>query len=224
MALDDDENDSGPGNGPDSASEPDRAAPKGARGAPATPDTEDGALLRRIAENRDKTAFERLYHRYAGRIRGLMLKAGASPGEADETAQEAMLAIWRKAHLFDPAKAGAATWIFTVARNRRIDLLRKARRPAPDPNDPLFVQEPVRPAEQDIAAAERDSLVRKAVLSLNDDQRAVVRMAFFEGLSHAEIAGRTGTPLGTIKSRLRLATGRLRGILGDHVGEELIDD
>ncbi|MGB0412365.1 MAG: sigma-70 family RNA polymerase sigma factor [Pikeienuella sp.] len=212
MALDDDDEDGGTA---------DRSTPLPTGKADCCGDE---TLLQRIATRRDKTAFEVLFHRYAGRIKGMLIKAGATPGEADEVAQEAMLAIWRKAHLFDPAKAGAATWIFTIARNRRIDLVRRAQRPVPDPNDPLFQPDPVAPAEADIAAAERDALVREAVAELSEDQRTAVRLAFFEGLSHPEVSERTGAPLGTIKSRLRLATKRLRVALGDQFGEELFDD
>lgn len=186
-------------------------------------DDDDTALLLRIATDRDAAAFEVIFNRYAGRIKGLLMKAGAAPGDADEAAQEAMLSVWRKAHLFDPAKAGAATWIFTIARNRRIDLVRRAQRPAPDPNDPLFHPDPAPPAEAGLAATERDALLREAVAALSDDQRIAVRLAFFEGLSHPEISTRTGAPLGTIKSRLRLAARKLRTALGDHFGEELLD-
>ena len=194
-----------------------------------TPETtggevDDAALLRRIAEKKDAAAFEAIYTRYAGRIKGLLMKAGAAAGDADEAAQEAMLSVWRKAHLFDPAKAGAATWIFTIARNRRIDMVRRSQRPAPDPNDPLFHPDPTPAAEVGLAATERDALLREAVAALNEEQRMAVRLAFFEGLSHPEISARTGAPLGTIKSRLRLASNKLRAALGDHFGEELLDD
>lgn len=193
-------------------------------GSPETIALDDAALLDRIAADRDVAAFEALFHRYAGRIKGLLMKGGASAGEADEAAQEAMLAVWRKAEQFDASRAGAATWIFTIARNRRIDMIRRARRPAPDPNDPLFHPDPEPSAETGFAAAERDALLRDAVADLNSDQRTAVRLAFFEGLSHPEIAARTDAPLGTVKSRLRLATDRLRTALGDDFGEELLND
>ncbi|MEL6794086.1 MAG: sigma factor, partial [Pseudomonadota bacterium] len=102
-------------------------------------DVSDETLIARIASSRDKAAFTLLYQRYAGRIKGMVIKGGASASEADETAQEAMLAVWRRAEQYDPAKAGAPTWIFTIARNRRIDMIRRAKRPEPDENDPLFV-------------------------------------------------------------------------------------
>ena len=181
----------------------------------------DANLIRRIAEDRDKLAFRDLYDRYAGRIKGVMIKGGAPKEEADEAAQEAMLAIWRKAETFDPARAPASAWIFAIARNRRIDMIRRQSRPAADPNDPLYAPDPPTPAEAEVAAAHRDARVREAVLNLNAEQRATMHLAFFEGLSHSEVAKRMGSPVGTVKSRLRLAAQRLKGALGDRFREEL---
>ena len=110
----------------------------------------DANLIRRIAERRDKMAFRALYDRYAGRIKGVMIKGGAPNDEADEAMQEAMLAIWRKADTFDPARAPAAAWIFTIARNRRIDMIRRQSRPMPDPNDPLYTPDPPVPPEAEV--------------------------------------------------------------------------
>lgn len=184
----------------------------------------DANLIRRIAEDRDKSAFRDLYERYAGRIKGVMIKGGALNDEADEAAQEAMLAIWRKAETFDPARAPASAWIFAIARNRRIDMIRRWSRPAPDPNDPLYAPDPPTPAEAEIAAANRDARVREAVQGLSAEQRTAVHLAFFEGLSHPEVAKRMGSPVGTVKSRLRLAAERLKGALGDRFKEELKND
>lgn len=184
----------------------------------------DANLIRRIAEDRDKSAFRELYDRYAGRIKGVMIKGGALNDEADEAAQEAMLAIWRKAETFDPARAPASAWIFAIARNRRIDMIRRWSRPAPDPNDPLYAPDPPTPAEAEVAAANRDARVREAVQGLNAEQRTAVHLAFFEGLSHPEVAKRMGSPVGTVKSRLRLAAERLKGALGDRFKEELKND
>lgn len=184
----------------------------------------DANLIRRIAEDRDKSAFRALYERYAGRIKGVMIKGGAPNFEADEAAQEAMLAIWRKAETFDPARAPASAWIFAIARNRRIDMIRRQSRPAPDPNDPLYAPDPPTPAEAEVAAADRDARVREAVQDLNAEQRTAVHLAFFEGLSHPEVAKRMGSPVGTVKSRLRLAAERLKGALGDRFREELKND
>ncbi|MEM7544089.1 MAG: sigma-70 family RNA polymerase sigma factor [Pseudomonadota bacterium] len=185
---------------------------------------DDEDLIARVADCRDKQAFEELFGRYAGRIKGVLVKAGAAPDEADEAAQEAMLAVWRRADSYDPAKARASAWIFTIARNRRIDLIRKRQRPEPDPNDPVFRPDPPPLADAEMVAAERDSQLRDAVGSLTEPQREVVRLAFFIGLSHPEVAARINVPLGTVKSRLRLAVERLRKVLGPEFGEGLFDD
>ena len=187
-------------------------------------DISDEVLIERIATERDKAAFTALYERYAGRIKGMLTKRGASVGEADEAAQEAMLAVWRRADRFDRRKAGAATWIFTIARNRRIDMIRRSSRPEPDPNDPLFKPDPPEQPDRAMTAATRDAAVRDAVGALSGAQREVIRLAYFIGLSQQEIADRLDTPLGTIKSRLRLAGDRLRAVLGDAFAEELLDD
>lgn len=187
-------------------------------------DVSDEALIARIASARDKAAFTLLYERYAGRIKGMLIRGGASHGEADEAAQEAMLAVWRRADRYDSAKAGAPTWIFAIARNRRIDMIRRASRPEPDANDPLFAPDPPEQPDRALSAATRDAAVRDAVLALSDAQREVVRLAYFLGLSQQEIADRIGAPLGTVKSRLRLAGERLRAALGDAFARELLDD
>lgn len=183
----------------------------------------DETLIARIAAAKDKGAFTLLYQRYAGRIKGMVLKSGATHAEADETAQEAMLAVWRRAEQYDPAKAGAPTWIFTIARNRRIDLIRRASRPEPDQNDPLFTPDPPEQPDRALSSSERDAAVREAVAELTEAQREVVRLAYFAGLSQQEIAKRLDVPLGTVKSRMRLAGDRMRGVLGEGFAEELQD-
>lgn len=188
------------------------------------PDPSDEALLQRIATARDKAAFEVLFNRYIGRIRGVLMKIGTPSDEADEAAQETLLAVWRRAESYDPAKAPASAWIFTIARNRRIDMIRKSRRPQPDPDDPLYQPDPPPPADAEMVIAQRDAELQQAIADLTEAQRDVVRLAFFVGLSHPEIAARTGAPLGTVKSRLRLAADRLRTALGPEFGKDLFDE
>lgn len=184
----------------------------------------DAALIGRIAGAQDRAAFRLLFERYAGRIKGSLMRAGATAEEADEATQEAMLSIWRRAVTFDPDRAPASAWIFAIARNRRIDLIRRAKRPEPDPEDPLFRPDPPPPPGAELAAAARDVRLRAAVAGLSAPQQEAVRLAFFEGLAHPQIAERTGAPLGTVKSRLRLAAERLRAALGPGFGKELFDD
>ncbi|MEO1689366.1 MAG: sigma-70 family RNA polymerase sigma factor, partial [Pseudomonadota bacterium] len=145
--------------------------------------------------------------------------------EAEEDASHGFFGrLWRRAGQYDAAKAGVSTWIFAIARNRRIDLIRRQARPAPDPEDPLFQPDPEPDPADTAAAAARDARVREALGALSEDQREVVRLAFYGGLTQTEIAESVGAPLGTVKSRLRLAFGRLRAALGDDFEQELYDD
>lgn len=184
--------------------------------------TSDAELVGRVAE-RDRAAFAELYGRYAGRLRAFMQRGGAARADAEEIAQDVMVTIWRRAASFDPARGGAATWIFAIARNRRIDLIRRARRPEPDPADPLFRPDPEPDGLARLSAAERDARLRAALATLAPEQRAALAAAFFEGLSQSEIAARDRLPLGTVKSRMRLAFQHLRGALGDDLAEDWDD-
>lgn len=209
---------------PDDRYPPAAAAPTerpSARAAAADAGPSDEDLLRMIAEKRDREAFRAFFHRYAGKLRAFLIRGGASSDEADEAAQETLMAVWRRAETFDPNRASAAAWLFTIARNRRIDLLRRGARPQPDPEDPLYRPDPPKPAEAALSQDRRDEAVRRAIGALSAEQIAVVQLSFFEGLAHAEIADRLTLPLGTVKSRLRLAFQRLRSELGDHFAEEL---
>ncbi|MEM6932558.1 MAG: sigma-70 family RNA polymerase sigma factor [Pseudomonadota bacterium] len=184
----------------------------------------DEDLVCLVGDQRDKRAFTELFSRYAGRIKAFLIRSGAGHGEAEEAAQEVMVTLWRRAETFDPSKAGAATWIYTIARNKRIDLVRRARRPEPRSDDPLFEADPVESSETTLASLDRDAKIREAILGLPDDQKAVIRLAFFTGLTHAEIATRLGAPLGTVKSRLRLSFAKLRDELGSEFALELVDN
>lgn len=183
----------------------------------------DAELIRAVA-GRDREAFGRLFDRYAVRIKAFMLRAGAAEPDADEIAQDVMVSIWRRADSFDPDRAAASTWIFAIARNRRIDMLRRTARPAPDPADPLFQPDPEPDGMARVSLAEREALVRASLATLAPEQREILRMAFYDGLSHGEIAAATGLPLGTVKSRIRLAFRHLRGALGEDMAAEIVDD
>jgi RNA polymerase sigma-70 factor, ECF subfamily len=194
-----------------------------ASGPPDGSEPSDAELIAAVA-TRDRAAFGRLFDRYAARIKAFMLKAGATEADADEIAQDVMVSIWRRAASFDPGKAAPATWIFAIARNRRIDMVRRMRRPVPDPADPLFQPDPEPDGMASVSLAEREAMVRESLSSLAPEQLEMLRMAFFDGLSHGEIAERAGLPLGTVKSRIRLAVAHLRGALGDAAAAELADD
>lgn len=180
---------------------------------------EEGArlsqLLLAVGTSRDVGAFRMLFEALSPRVRAYVGGRGADPAIIEDVVQETFVNIWRKAHLYDSEKSSAATWVFTVARNARIDLLRKVARPSVDLNDPALVADPVEPPDRRISQAEENQRLERAIESLPEEQREVLRLAFFADLPHAEVATRLGLPLGTVKSRIRLALQRIRMDFGD---------
>jgi RNA polymerase sigma-70 factor (ECF subfamily) len=172
-------------------------------------------LIAAIAERRCRASFAALFNHFAPKLKSYLIKQGCRPEQAEELAQEALLAVWRKADYFDPGKAGASTWIFTIARNLRIDALRRERRPDDLIDDPLFQPQESPSAESALATAQGELRLREALKTLPADQAQVVRMSFFSDKPHSEISLQLGVPLGTVKSRLRLAMARLRAALED---------
>jgi RNA polymerase sigma factor (sigma-70 family) len=165
-------------------------------------------LMLRVRDAQDRAAFARLFAHYAPRVKGFLMKSGSDASSAEECAQDVMATLWHKAAQFDPARAGLTTWVYTIARNRRIDQFRRARQPEPEMVDwgPDSV-----PDQADLYQAAEDSARLTAALAdLPEKQRALIQRAFYGELSHGEIAAETGLPLGTIKSRIRLALDRLR--------------
>jgi RNA polymerase sigma-70 factor (ECF subfamily) len=174
------------------------------------------ARLAAIAARQDRQAFAELFVHFAPRVKSYLQRTGASEGQAEEVAQETMLSVWRKAILFDAASAGAATWIFTIARNSRIDAIRRERRGGAIrvwEVDAEFEIDPAPAADAQLAAGQSEARVNEALAQLSGDQLRVVKMSFFEDIAHADIARTLAIPLGTVKSRLRLAMKRLRGLL-----------
>ena len=167
-------------------------------------------LIVQVAANRDKSAFIALFDHFAPRLKGYLMQQGADAGSAEEITQDVMVTLWRKADLFDPSRSSASTWLYRIARNRRIDRLRRQRTADLDPEEPALQPAPAPDVTVEMDARLREERVRAALENLPDEQKQVVKEAFFTGLSHAEIAERTGLPLGTVKSRIRLAFGRLR--------------
>ncbi|WP_363352217.1 sigma-70 family RNA polymerase sigma factor [Methylocystis echinoides] len=198
------------------AAAPRRAAPvRAAGGAVALSQEEAGELISRLARESDRQAFATLFAYYFPRVKAYLLRAGAAPAAAEELAQETMLRVWRKAPAFDPQAGAASTWIFVIARNLRIDRLRGERSfdhldldPSEEPDAP--------PTGEAIAIVkERRERVRKALAALSREQALIIELFYFEERPHAEIARRLGLPLGTVKSRVRLAVQRLRSQLED---------
>lgn len=162
----------------------------------------------RIRDHQDQAAFAELFDHFAPRVKGFLIRSGADASLAEEVAQEVMATCWHKAQMFDPARASVATWIFTIARNRKIDVLRKQRRPEPED---LGWGPQEEPDQADVMALQQESeQLGEAIAALPAAQRELIEKAYFGDLSHSEIAAQTGLPLGTIKSRIRLALERLR--------------
>ena len=180
--------------------------------AGAAPD--QAALLRAVAQQRDIAAYETLFRHFAPRLQSYMARLGDSQ-QAEELVQETMIAVWNKAAQFDPDRGAVSTWVFTIARNLRTDAFRRGARPEFDPEDPAFV--PAAPASPDAALAARQAerRVHAALAELPEEQLALLRLSFFDDSSHGAIAERLGLPLGTVKSRLRLAFTKLRRSLAE---------
>ena len=169
-------------------------------------------LIGLVAAAQDRQAFALLFKHFAPRLKAFHLRAGLPDAAAEELAQETMLLLWRKAAGFDPARAGAATWVFTITRNLRIDLARRQRGLVPGP----WPEADALPsAETLILEGERGTRMRGALAALPAEQRRVIELSFFADAPHASIAAALQLPLGTVKSRIRLALARLRDLLGE---------
>lgn len=166
-----------------------------------------------IAQHQDRQAFIALFGHYAPRVKSYLLSAGAELEQVDEIVQEVMLTIWRRAGSYRPEKAAVSTWIFTIARNRRIDRFRKTRRLDLDPADPHLHPSSAAAPDDATAANRRQQALREALGTLPKEQAVIVHRAYFEGASRSEIARELGLPLGTVKSRIRLAMERLRDVM-----------
>jgi len=166
------------------------------------------AQIYAIRDKQDQAAFAKLFAHFAPRVKGFLMKSGADASLAEECTQEVMATLWRKARMFDPSRASASTWIYTIARNRKIDALRKQRRP--EPEDLPWGPE-AEPEQADaIGLKQETEQLAVAIKELPEKQRSLIEQAYYGDLSHSEIAEITGLPLGTIKSRIRSALERLR--------------
>ena len=172
--------------------------------------------VRLVAQSGDREAFVALFRHFAPRVKAYLLRLGLPAPRAEELAQETLLLVWRKAAQFDPATAGVAAWVFTIARNLRIDAARRDRLAEAEATaDPLADAPMPPPPEQLLDTARRAERLREAVARLPSEQAEVIRLSFFDERPHAEIETALGIPLGTVKSRLRLAMTRLRAMLDE---------
>ncbi|MCG8504982.1 MAG: sigma-70 family RNA polymerase sigma factor [Sphingomonadales bacterium] len=167
-------------------------------------------LVVRVAEARDRAAFEQLFRHFAPRVKSFMLHKGADRETAEELAQETMLRLWRKAHLYRPSKSAVSSWVFTIARNLRIDRMRRESiRQYEDIGD--YDAPSTDPISDDLVGRRQESAaLSESLAQLPSEQTEVMRLAFIDDLSQREIADRLDLPLGTVKSRMRLAYAKLR--------------
>ncbi|MGI9476600.1 MAG: sigma-70 family RNA polymerase sigma factor [Hyphomicrobiaceae bacterium] len=179
------------------------------------PDLPPEQLIERIARSQDKAAFASLFDGYAPRVKFFLMRNGTSPESAEELAQEALLTVWRKAKYFSAQRGSASAWIFTIARNLRIDEARRDKRAQLYAMVSEFDDVDTDTPDELVSASEHATRVREAMRELPSEQFEVVKWSFMEGAAHSEIAERLGLPLGTVKSRLRLAMRRLKKSLED---------
>jgi RNA polymerase sigma-70 factor (ECF subfamily) len=172
-------------------------------------------LLVAVAERQDRAAFAELFGYYAPRVKSYLMRLGSGSAQAEEISQDVMVNVWRKAGLFDRSQASVSTWIFRIARNRRIDVYRRAKRPDLDPEEPMILPSAVEAPDARVEMLETETRVRAAMLDLPEEQVGLLKLAFYDGLSHREISEKLGVPLGTVKSRIRLAFAKMKVRLGD---------
>ena len=172
-------------------------------------------LLRRVADEADLAAFRELYQTYGPRVKAYMMRRGADAATAEDVAQETLLTVWRRASLYVEEKGSAAAWIFAIARNVRIDRLRREMPWQELPEDRAEQPSAELPPDEAVSEKERQGRVRAALAQLPPEQHEVVALSYLDGLSHGEIAQRLGLPLGTVKSRMRIAYQRIRASLED---------
>lgn len=185
------------------------------RGTPDMPGISDPSfeeLLLAAGRGRDRQSFMALFQYFAPRVKSFLMKGGIAEAQADELAQETMLAVWQNAAHFDPRKSRASTWIYTIARNKRVDALRKVRYIEVDHDDPLYTTEDERAlADETLARSQEEETLDRLIGTLPEEQAFLIRKSFYEDKTHAAIAAETGIALGTVKSRIRQALDKLRG-------------
>jgi RNA polymerase sigma-70 factor (ECF subfamily) len=165
-------------------------------------------LMLAVRDKRDRAAFEQLFDYFAPRLKGVAMRSGLSSSAAEDVAQEVMLSVWRKADKFDPHRAPVAAWVFQIARNRRIDMVRKENRPLPE--EIKMADDVEGDASQILALEQEARQLRIALGQMKADQRDMIEKAYLGELTHKEISAQTGLALGTVKSRIRLGLERLR--------------
>lgn len=169
--------------------------------------------VEQIAGMKSRTAFANLFEHFAPRLKSYLMRLGSDPASAEELVQEVMLNVWRKADQYDRRQASVSTWIFRIARNRRIDSHRRMNKPELDAEDPMLQPSKIEEPDITVNRAQIETVVRQELETLPEEQLVLLKAAFYEGLSHSQIAKKFDLPLGTVKSRIRIAFQRLKGQL-----------
>lgn len=176
------------------------------------PEPVDDALLVSRVESGDADALRELYDRYGSIVFGMTYRLLGDRHAAEECTQDVFVCVWRTARSYEPTRARVSTWLLTIARNRAIDATRRrAARPV-DPHEDVWTVDESPDTADLVTSTDEASRVAAALAELPDAQREALSLAYFEGLSHAEIAERLRVPVGTVKGRIRLALDRLRAI------------
>lgn len=173
-------------------------------------------LAQKVAQNRDKEAFRKLFAHFAPRVKSFLLKQKVTDSVADDLTQEVMVTVWEKAKLFDPAKARLSTWVFRIARNKFIDKIRRQKFIEVDADDHVHTMTAPEKTDEPVIHGQDQTRIMAALTTLKPELRAVIELSFYQELSHSEIAEALSLPLGTVKSRIRIAFQRLRLELGDY--------
>jgi RNA polymerase sigma-70 factor (ECF subfamily) len=171
-------------------------------------------LVIKVAQERDRAAFKQLFSHFAPRVKSYLLKLGLDDHKAEDLAQDVLVTVWIKAEQFDPKKAKLSTWIFRISRNKFIDLTRKQKYPEVNADDHLPAMVASEETDKPVEAMQTASIVNSALTKLNPDQQKVIKLSFYEEMSHSEISAHLSLPLGTVKSRIRMAFQALRKELG----------
>lgn len=169
--------------------------------------------VEQIASEKSRAAFAQIFEYFAPRLKSYLIRLGSDDAGSEEIVQEVMLNVWRKADQYDRRQASVSTWIFRIARNRRIDSHRRMNKPELDAEDPMLQPSPVEAPDITVNRAQIETVVRQELETLPEDQLVLLKAAFYEGLSHSQIAKKFDLPLGTVKSRIRIAFQRLKGQL-----------
>lgn len=172
-------------------------------------------LIAAIASNQDKAAFRELFHHFAPRLKAYLAKLGTTEERAEDLVQETLVTVWRKAALFKPEKARASTWIYQIARNKFIDQVRRQKYPEVDVDEHFNELVATEETDSPILQGQIAGRVSRALDELSAAQKEVLQLSFYEEMSHSQIAERLSLPLGTVKSRIRLAFDTLRKALGE---------